>query len=273
MIKKYHAVNAATKGSKALFFLFALAASTLLFSCSSTRPSYYFETLAKKDTTIKNFVTSDFESKIVKGDKLSIQVTSLSPDEDRLFNQGSAAGAGATTAATGGGYLVQPDGTILLHRLGNTPVEGLTRKQLALQLQTSLLPYMKEPLVNVDYVNHKVTIAGEIAKPQVLNMPEEPMSLLDVLVLSGDVTANANRKNIMIVREVGADKKVKHVNLEDHSIFTSPWYFLQPNDLVYVFPDTEKSQKEENRKKIQTTLSLVASGVSLFIIILDRVIK
>jgi polysaccharide export outer membrane protein len=266
MIKNYFAAGNTIPGIRTLFYSVAIPALLLLFSCGTSKQAFYFKTLQKKDTTIKNFVTSDFESKIVKGDKLGIEVTSLSPEEDKLFNQ-------AASATTSGGFLVRQDGTVLLHRLGYTPVEGLTRKELALKLQTDLLPYMKDPIVNVNYLNHKVTVLGEIAKPQVIPMTEEPMNIIDVLVQSGDVTPNAKRDNIMIIRGEGNDKKVKHINLEDHSIFTSPWYYVQPNDIVYVFPDTKKALKEENRKKIQTTLSLVASGISLVIIILSRVIK
>lgn len=272
MIKNYFVAGRYITGFRTLFFLFSLPALLLLASCSSTRQGYYFKTL-QKDTTIKNFVTSDFESKIVKGDKLSIQVTSLSPQEDILFNQSGNVAAASGPGSIGGGYQVQQDGTVLLHRLGNVPVEGLTRKELSLKLQKELLPYMKEPIVNVNYLNHKVTILGEISHPQVLQMPEEPMNIIDVLVQSGDVTPNAQRNNIMIIRGEGSDKKVKHINLEDHSIFTSPWYYVQPNDIVYVFPDIKRAEKDENRRKLQTTLSLVASGVSLLIIILDRIIK
>ena len=246
--------------------LFGCCSGLLLASCSATKDSYYFKTL-KKDTTIKGFVNNSFESKIVKGDNLSIQVTSLSPEEDRVFNQSISASPVAA------GYMVKQDGSILLHRLGNTAAEGLTRKELAEKLQAALLPFMKEPIVNVNFLNHKVTILGEIAKPQVLNMPEDQMNIIDVLVLSGDVTPNAKRNNIMIIREEGNEKKVKHINLEDHSIFTSPWYYIQPNDIVYVFPDSEKFVKEEKRRKIQTTLSLVSSVASLIFIVLSRIIK
>ncbi|MEO7047529.1 MAG: hypothetical protein ABI091_19680, partial [Ferruginibacter sp.] len=122
MIKKYFAAGNTITGIRTLFFLYAIPAVLLLLSCSASKQSYYFKTLQKKDTTIKNFVSSDFESKIVKGDKLGIQVTSLSPAEDLLFNQAGNGGGIAAGGATNGGFLVQPDGTVLLHRLGNTPV-------------------------------------------------------------------------------------------------------------------------------------------------------
>ena len=249
----------------AIFFVAAFS------SCKVTQQTQYFKTLSK-DNTLTGFVSNDFESKIRKGDRLAVSVSSLSPVEDALFNGGSAASAGgATLSATG--YTVAQDGTVELHRLGRVTAEGSTRKQLAQKLQKDLLPYLKEPIVSVTYLNHKVTILGEVGKPQVLSLPEEQISVIDALVLSGDVTPNAKRNNILIIRDNGTEKKIKHINLEDNSIFSSPWYYVQPDDIVMVSPDNERYVKEENRRKLQTTLSLVASGVSLLIIILDRVIK
>ncbi len=238
----------------------------LMASCRVTKPSHYFETLTK-DTTITGFITNDFESKIRAGDQLTITVTSLSNEEDLLFNK--AAAAVGTTA----GFVVRQDGTVLLHRLGNVRAEGLTRKELAQKLEKDLLAYMKEPIVNVGYLDRKVTVIGEVARPGIVQMPDEQMPLLDVLVLSGDVLPNAKRNRMMIIRENGTQKTVKYLNLQDHSLFTSPWYYSQPNDIVYVLADTEKIDKEERRRNLQTTVSLVASGVALVFLVVDRLIR
>ena len=243
-------------------------------ACTITKQSVYFKTL-QKDTTLNNFVTNDFESKIIKGDRLAISASSSSPAEDALFNgtTGTSAAGGSTVPGTGGGYTVQQNGIIFLHRIGNVQAEGLTRKELGKAIETRLLAYMKDPIVQVSYLNHKITVLGEVVRPQVLNLPEEQISLIDALVLSGDVTPNAKRSSVTVIREEGDTKKVKHVNLEDNSLFSSPWYYVKPNDIILVYPDSERFVKEEKRKKIQTTLALVASSASLIIIILDRLIK
>ena len=251
-----------------LFFLFILCV-LMMVSCKVTQPSSYFKNL-KKDTTLAGSVTSDFELKIMKGDRLSIAVSSLSTAEDALFNSAGSVGG---SSAKAGGYVVQEDGTVLLHRLGTVQAAGITRKELSGKLEDKLLAYMKEPIVQVNFLNHKVTVMGEVRTPQILNMPDEPLTIIDALILSGDVTANAKRNNIAIIREEGTERKVKHINLENNSIFSSPLYYLQPNDIILVSAETEKFEKEERRKKLQTTLSLVASGVSFLLIILNRVVK
>ncbi len=244
----------------------------LFSSCKVTQPSAYFKTL-QKDTTLKNFITNDFELKIIKGDRLSINVSSMSPVDDAFFNSITSAGSGSGNATSTGGCFVQQDGTVLLHRLGAYKVEGLTRRELSKKIESSLLPYLKDPIVQVNFLNHKITLLGEVSTPQVLNLPEEQISIIDALVLSGDVTPNATRSNITIIRENGNEKQVKHINLEDNSIFSSPWYYVKPNDIILVAADTNKYVKTEKRQKLQNTLSLVATGVSLALIILSRVVK
>jgi polysaccharide biosynthesis/export protein len=245
-------------------------------SCTVPKQSTYFKTL-QKDTTLKGAVLNNYESKIVKGDKLAISVSSLNPAEDAIFNAATigagTGGAAATGLSNAPGYTVQQDGTIQLHRIGTIKVEGYTRKELAKQIQMGLLAYTKEPIVQVNYQNHKLTVIGAVNTPIVINMPEEQMSVIDALVLSGDITANGKRDNITIIRENGDEKEVKRINLEDNSIFSSPWYYVKPNDIILVAEDTEKYVKQEKRQKLQNNLSLIASAVSLVVIILSRVIK
>ncbi len=240
----------------------------LLASCVPSKSSYYFKTL-KKDTTLTGLVDKDLESKIVKGDNLGINVSSLSREEDQVYNSGAL----VSTITGGGVFPVDADGNIMVHKLGSVKAAGNTRKELAAMLQKSLIPYLKDPVVTVQYLNHKVTIMGEVERPQVINMPDEQLSVIDALVLSGDVKQNARRDNIMVIREEGNQKKIKILNFEDHSIFSSPWYYLQPNDIVYVVPDEAKRLREERRTRFQTNFAIASASVSLLIIILDRILR
>ena len=244
------------------FILTILILSISLFSCVPIRQSVYFKNL-QKDTTISGFVTNDFESKIQVGDQLSIIATSLSSTEDEQFNKAAALSSSPTMS----GFNVAADGTVLLHQLGKYPVAGLTRKELAAQLQKDLLPYMKDPVVNVNYNNHKITVMGAVGAPQVIQMPEEQLSLLDVLVKSGGITETGLKDNVVVIREQGSTKKVKLVNLEDNSILTSPWYYVQPNDIVIVRGDVKKLQTAERKAQIQSNISLGTSILSVILVV------
>jgi polysaccharide export outer membrane protein len=214
-------------------------------------------------------VSNDFESKIQPGDKLGITVTSLSAGEDDQFNKAAAGGS----SPGAGGFNVYPDGSVLLHRLGKVTVAGLTRRELAAKLEKDLLPYMKEPIVNISYLNHKVIILGAVGKSQVLSMPEEQMNIFEVLVNSGDITKEGLKDNVVLIREEGNTKKVKHLNLENHSIFTSPWYYVKPNDIILVNTDIQKIEKAEKRAKFQSTVAFVTGTASFLLFILDRIFR
>ena len=211
---------------------------------------------------------------IRKNDQLSITISSLNPEEDKVYNAAAlslvsgAAGAGSGTS----GYFVDAGGNIQLHRLGTVHAEGMTRRELKNKIEADIKPYLKDPVVTVRYLNHRVTVMGEVGKPQVVVMPEEQLSLLEVLGESGDITPTGKRDNVLIIRETETGKQFKRINLEDQSVFTSEWYYLKPDDVVYVEPN-DKKIKDEKRARTQQTVSLAISGISLAIIILDRILR
>src|SRR6476620_5556418 len=158
--------------------LTAFLGMILLNSCVAVKTSAYFKTLTK-DTTLHGFITNYFESKIQKKDLLGISVSSMNKDLDDRFNLVAVAPAPGQLVTTAG-YLVDSLGFINVHFAGPIKAAGLTRKELKQQLEQALLPYMKEPIITVQYLNHKITVLGEVSRPQVINMPEEQLSLIDV---------------------------------------------------------------------------------------------
>ena len=240
----------------------------ILSSCSTTRRYNYLKNI-QSDTTLTGLVTNDFESKIQKGDQLSIVVTSLSVAEDEQFNKAAAVSSSPATS----GFTVYPDGAVKLHRLGSVQAAGLTRRELQNKLQTDLLGYMKEPIVNVGYLNHKVTVIGAVGKSQVLAMPEEQLNIFEVLVNAGDIMPEGKKDQVMIIREEGTTKKVKIVDLEDKAIFSSPWYYIQPNDIVLVKTDTDQQERTEKRVRTQATIAMATGAASFLLIIIDRLTR
>ena len=156
---KYITCVTANKAYRFLAIIPVLAGMILLMqSCAPTKPSYYFKTI-QKDTTVTGMVNRDLESKISKGDLLKIVITSLSREEDVIYNVSPAAGSGSRE----GGFAVEQDGNIMVHKIGQVRAIGLTRKELAEELKKRLAPYLKDPVVTVQYINHKVTVMGRKA--------------------------------------------------------------------------------------------------------------
>jgi polysaccharide export outer membrane protein len=147
-------------------------------------------------------------------------------------------------------------------------VEGMTRDELKNKLLKDLSPaYLKEPVITVNFVNHKVTVIGE-NHASIVNMVNEKLTLLDALVAGGGIDKNSRKDNVLVIRDNGTDKQFKRLNLNSSSIFNSPFYYLRPDDIVYIEP-----KKEKTATSTQQVIGYVTAGLSFVFIVLDRIIK
>jgi polysaccharide biosynthesis/export protein len=239
------------------FIIFLLI--ILFSSCTSTKKTIYFQDI-QKDTTLTNLVSKNFEPKIQKGDLLSITVASLSPENTALYNAPQNAQGPLT------GYLVDENGNIQFIKLGTLHVEGMTRKELKAKLEKDLSLYLAQTVVAVGFLNRHVTMMGAIS-PQILPMPNDNMTIFDALASGGDIGAKGRTDNVLVIREKDNSKEFKRLNLTDKSIFYSPYYYLQPNDIIYVEP---VKIKNDNTTRI---ISYVTAGISFVLLVIDRIIK
>lgn len=242
---------------KRRFFPF-LSVLVIVFSssCEITRPAGYFKHISR-DTVISVATLPEEELRIKRGDILSIGLSSLSKLEDEIFSAGAEAG-----------YEVGNEGEIYIHRLGKLTVQGLTRKQLKAKLEQDLRPYLKDPVAVVTFKNHHITVIGDIGRTQVLQMPAERISIIDVLAQSGTIGQTIELKNVMVIRDTSDNKKlIKHVNLEDHSVFGSDYFYLQPNDVVVLNPDEKRLVQDQKRLKYQQFSSIILQTVTIGLLI------
>lgn len=236
-------------------------------SCKVVKPTYYFRNMGR-DTSITGVFEKNTDFKIKQGDELNIIVSSLSKEEDAVFNNYTSIGLATKEENSSTSFLVGLDGTVYLHKIGKIKAEGLTRLELKTTLEKNLQPYLKDPIVNVQFSNHKITIIGEVGKPQQLKMGNEKVSIIDLLAQSGNLTANAMVTDILIIREKeSSTKEFKHINLEDHAVFNSPFYYLQPNDIVVVNPNEKKVEQELKRLKYQQVSAIFFQGLATALII------
>lgn len=241
----------------------------LLSSCFSTKNnSYYFKSI-QKDTVIQASLNHLFEPKVKVNDFISINISSANPQEDIIYNSTQTVSLGLLK-----GYLVDKDGNVELHKLGKIKVIGLTTKEISEKLKKEFTPYLKDPIITTSFLNTRVSIIGEVGKAQTIELPkDEKISILEVIALSGELTEIADRKNVMVIRESDTGRQFKRLNLEDNSIFTSSWYYLKANDVVYFMPDPKKLSYRNNRQKNQQAISTLLAGASLFFLIMDRITR
>lgn len=230
----------------------------LFYSCRPTGNPVYFKNL-QRDTSLKNIITENYELRIRKNDLLGITVISLSPDV-AFYNAQVSSGTAAVN-----GYPVNGNGNISFVKLGDIHAEGLTRKELKDTLEKLLVPYLKDVVVTVSFLNRHITMLGGV-NTQVLPIAVDNMTIFDALAASGDIGEKGRIDNVLVIRDSIGVKEFKRLNLSNHSIFYSPYYYMQPNDIVYVEPVKVKT-------KITTAqiISYITSGISLIILILNSV--
>jgi polysaccharide biosynthesis/export protein len=240
-------------------------------SCVSARKMVYFYNV--QDTTYLQR-NSDFQTPIQENDILSITISSLNADASAIFNPNYSSNVRSTTV-TGtntepGGYLVGSDGTIQLPVLGKIKAAGLTKKELRDNITDLILAkkLLVDPLVEIRYLNFEVTVIGEVAKPTVITVPSEKISMLKAIGLAGDLTIYGKRNNILLIREENGKRKTRHIDLNSSNFFNSPYYYLQPNDVVYVEPNKARVASASRSTQL---LPVIIALTSVLIIIIDRI--
>ncbi|MBC5993347.1 polysaccharide biosynthesis/export family protein [Pontibacter cellulosilyticus] len=255
--------------------LVAFIVSLLFFaSCSAPRNLAYFDNL-REETVVTEKIANEAEAKIQPGDLLSINVTSLSPESNILFNKGALPTAsnanvnGVTYVQETEGYLVDKSGFVVLPILGKVKLENFTREEAETQLTASLQKYLKEPVVNVRFRNFKVTVIGEVNRPSTFQVADGNVNILEALGMAGDMTAFGKRENVLVIRETKDERSMVRLNLNDKNILKSPFFNLQQNDIVYVEPDKAKEvQASANPRNI----SIIVGAMSVLTIILSRLL-
>jgi polysaccharide export outer membrane protein len=246
----------------------------LLTSCLNTVKKTSYLNKLSFDTTIVTQVKIPTPLVIQPKDILSINVSSLNPDLDEKFN---ALGKYGSNDLNGNvflsGHEVDNNGNVRLHYIGEVMAKGLTRNLLAKKIEQELQPYLKDPIVKVNFLNKKITVMGEVGSPRIISMKDESMHILDALVASGDLKDDAVIDDIVILRDSSGVKQLKHINLEDQTLLNSDWSILLPNDIVFVKKDITTKSKEEKKRSLQSTFSLIVSLVTFLAIIFNNLVK
>jgi len=258
---------------KILSFLFLVL---ILGSCGFNRQLAYFNSTTR-DTTVA-ISQNNFEAIIQTGDILFLGVTSLDPISSAMFNfsaTGTSVGVGVGFQAqapqnTMLGILVNTDGTIDLPKLGKVKAAGQTKNQLRVTLTEALLPYLKEPVVTIRFMNYRVTVLGEVNKPGTIPILNERVSVLEALGLAGDLTMYGNRNNILLIHESNGIKETKRLSINDYSVFSSPYYYLQSNDVLYVEPNKAKAYISSPAAVL---LPAFATSISLFVLVINSFVR
>lgn len=242
-----------------------------LVSCSPTRSIVYLSDL--KGAEYSEEVKNRTDPKIQPDDVLSITVSSLNPESNLLFNSGVLQTLGSTsstplTSRASEGYLVDQKGAINFPVLGRVQLAGLSKEQAINKLTDEIKKSVKNPIVNIRFLNFRVTVIGEVNKPSTFTIPSERLNIIEALGLAGDLTAYGRRENILIIREQDGIRNTSRVNLASKDILNSPSFYLQQNDIVYVEPVKTRALQSSVGLSYLSTASIVVSILSIILLAL-----
>lgn len=260
-------------------FISLIAISCLvLFSCSTPKNITYFRDIP--DTISKRTITQiGYNSLLIKPDDiLQVSIQTLDPVSTSMLNQESAnplpsSGnanqpvSSASSAVTG--YLVDKNGFIILPLVGKVDVNGKSTSEVRDIIQAKAAQFYRDPVVSVRFANFKITVLGEVTRPSTYVMPNEKVSVLDALGMAGDLTIFGKRENVLLIRESSANKEFVRLNLNDSKLFSSPYYYLQQGDVIYVEPNKSKIAATDvsQVKKI----SIITGALTLLVVIASRI--
>lgn len=235
----------------------------------------YFSNLPK-NANEQEAITNKVQAKIQNGDLLGITISTLNPEYNQLFSSGSIAptsNVGITNELSRNGFLVDNSGQVNLPVLGKVNVSGLTKDEAVKKITDEVAKTAKEPIVNIRFLNYKVTVIGEVARPGSFTVPDEKINVLEALGLAGDMTSYGIRDNVLVIREKDGNRNIQSLNLNDKNIFNSPYFQLQQNDVVYVQPSNREKTANINAAINGPRIAIGTAIISAIAIVIATLIR
>lgn len=273
-----------TAQPKLILVSLSIFSTCLLFSCTPSQRIAYFQDVSDtaKINKVKYVNLPAFTPPVVRTDDiLNVNVQTLDPQANMILNQGNLPiQSGITTPNPNSpmmnnqnavsGYLVNKNGDINMPYIGTVHVQGLTTSGIHDTILNKISVYFKNPVVNVRFANFKVTVLGEVRQPATFSLPNEKPTVLDALGLAGDITIYGKRSNVMLVRDAEGKKEITRLNLDSTNVINSPYFYLKPNDVLYVEP-SESRVASTNAFRTRD-IAVLAAGISLLTVVVARLL-
>ncbi len=260
-----------SKKLSVLLLLFVLASTS---SCVKYKDIVYLQ--EESGGTYDNYLTHTY--RIRTFDNVSIMLTSLEQSTVTDFNISEGRmmpmnGPGMADALGNpnlfmSGYIVNEEGYINLPLVGSIKVSGLTIDEVKVVVDDRLKEYLKFPSVSVKLMNFKITVLGEVRQPGVKYVYENRITLLEALSISGDITEFANIKRVKLIRRTEDGQKTVYMDLSRPDLIASEYFFLLPDDVIYVQPTQAKISNINSR-----TTSIALSTISVILVVINLILR
>lgn len=249
----------------------------LLSSCGSVKDIAYFQNkMVDEPEAIDKHAGIVVQPK----DMLSIVVSSRNPELVTMFNLPVVSYQAGSEVVSGAGqqrlmgYVVDNEGCIDFPVLGTLNVAGMTRWELSQSIKERLISdgLLTDAVVTVEFMNFKVSVIGEVNNPGTFTIEGDKVTVLQAISLARDLTIFGQRENVTVIRERDGQRTMYEINLCDVSMFDSPAYYLQQNDVVYVQPSEIRARQSTTDDKALRMTSIFVSGGSLLVSVASLII-
>lgn len=244
-------------------------------SCIPNKKLVYLQSKNENDSTrvIKPIVLKPYRLKT--DDFLSISIKAIDPKLVQIFNPSTSSVASlpeSEQALFFEGFKVDDHGNIRIPVIGELNVLGFTTDEVRVKIEKELLAkyFNKEAdiFVAVKLAGLRFTINGEIVSPGTKTIFQEKLNVLEAVANSGDITILGDRKNVTIIRQFPYGTEMHDIDLTDINVTQSPYYYVQPNDYIYIKPLKQKSwgTGKTGIESISTIVTLLTFGATFFLL-------
>jgi len=254
-------------------FLIVMIAAVTLLSCTSSKDNTlaYFNNLGDATSGVLPNVQGNYPVRLQPDDELVISVTSAVPEATAIYNvpmNNPATRSSLLTATNPRSqtYLVDNQGYIMMPKLGRIAVGGKTTEEVREYITEQVAKDVKDPFVRVEIVNFGIDVLGEVKNPHRVVTGQQYFTVLDALAACGDLTEYGKRDRVYVIRTEGNQRTYHRLDLTSSEVFSSPYFYMQQNDVVYVEPNQiriDNSKYNQNNAFKLSVISTIVSGVSV----------
>lgn len=255
--------------------VFVLLVVVLMCSCVSRQQLAYLRDVTSESVNeINKNMQTQPETRVKITDALVITVSALDPEAVLPYNLPNVAYATPTsenlpTTPSFQYYTVDANGDIDFPVLGKLHVVGMTQSEVIDMIKGRLQGQLNNPIVSMRFLNAKVTVLGEVKNPGSYPLNNGGMTLLEALGAAGDLTQYGRRDNILITRENNGKIEFARLNLQSEDIFTSPYFYLQQNDVVYIEPNQARTTSNQSLSLWLSLVGTLSSATTVVVSVLS----
>ncbi|MDR7209003.1 polysaccharide biosynthesis/export family protein [Flavobacterium piscis] len=258
-------------------FYILLLISVLFTSCIPVKDLVYLQDKGTSDnqTTVLSVESKPY--RLQANDILSVDIKAIDPKLVSIFSSSENSASGNNSKSESGlyfqGFTVDDHGNIRMPILGEINVIGYTLEEVRIKIEKKLLEeYFKAEaniFVTVKLAGFRYTINGEVGSTGTKTLFQEHVNIMEAIANAGDITTVGNRKSVTVIRQTPTGVQMNDVDLTDVNVMKSPYYYLQPNDYVYVKPLKQKTwgTGQTGIQSIGTIITLLSLATTVYLLL------